>query len=279
MAEGFVAIAVGNMANAIKKISVQRGYDVTEYTLATFGGAGGQHACQVADALGMTRVFIHPLAGVLSAYGMGLADITAMREQSTELVLEDANVAELAAVLERLAATALGEVLAQGVPAERIRVARRVHLRYDGTDSALVVDFAGSEAMTRAFEAAYRTRYSFLMPGRRLIAEAVSVEAIGAADAPDETPPARAPRAGAPAPAEVVAMFAGGARHRHAGVPPRRACARATGSTARRSSPKRTRRPSSTRAGGRRSRRSTISCSSAPPRAPAAPRSAPASIR
>jgi 5-oxoprolinase (ATP-hydrolysing) len=212
VAEGFVAIAVGNMANAIKKISVQRGYDVTEYTLATFGGAGGQHACQVADALGMTRVFIHPLAGVLSAYGMGLADITAMREQSTELVLEDASVPELAAVLERLAAIAHAEVLAQGVPEARIRVARRVHLRYEGTDSALVVDFAAGEAMTRAFEAAYRTRYSFLMPGRRLIAEAVSVEAIGAADVPDETPPVREPRSGAPAPAEVVAMFAGGAR-------------------------------------------------------------------
>jgi 5-oxoprolinase (ATP-hydrolysing) len=144
---------------------------------------------------------------------MGLADITAMREQSTELVLEGANVPELAAVLERLAATARAEVLAQGVPAARIRVARRVHLRYEGTDSALVVDFGTSEAMTRAFEAAYRTRYSFLMPGRRLIAEAVSVEAIGAADAPDETPPVRARRSGPPEPAEVVAMFAGGARH------------------------------------------------------------------
>ncbi|MGE5793023.1 MAG: hydantoinase B/oxoprolinase family protein [Bacteroidota bacterium] len=212
VAEGFVAIAVGNMANAIKKISVQRGYDVTEYTLATFGGAGGQHACQVADALGMKRVFIHPLAGVLSAYGMGLADITAMREQSTELALEEASVPELAAVLERLAAAAHAEVLAQGVPAARIRVARRVHLRYEGTDSALVVAFGTSGAMTRAFETAYRTRYSFLMPDRQLIAEAVSVEAIGAADAAEESPPLQAPRAGAAAPAAVVAMFSDGAR-------------------------------------------------------------------
>jgi 5-oxoprolinase (ATP-hydrolysing) len=213
VAEGFVAIAVGNMANAIKKISVQRGYDVTGYTLATFGGAGGQHACQVADALGMRRVFIHPLAGVLSAYGMGLADITAMREQSTELVLEEASVPELAATLERLAAVARADVLGQGVPAARIGVARRVHLRYEGTDSALVVDFGTATAMTRAFEAAYRARYSFLMPGRRLIAETVSVEAIGAADAPAETPPARPRRAGAPAPAATVGMFAGGRRH------------------------------------------------------------------
>jgi 5-oxoprolinase (ATP-hydrolysing) len=136
-----------------------------------------------------------------------------MREQSTELALEDASVPELAAVLERLAATAHAEVLGQGVPEARIRVARRVHLRYEGTDSALVVDFGTSESMARAFEAAYRTRYSFLMPGRRLIAEAVSVEAIGDADAPDETPPVRAPRSGSPEPDEVVVTFAGGVRH------------------------------------------------------------------
>jgi 5-oxoprolinase (ATP-hydrolysing) len=214
VAAGFVAIAVGNMANAIKKISVQRGYDVTEYTLATFGGAGGQHACQVADALGMTRVFIHPLAGVLSAYGMGLADVTAMREQTVELALDDTAAGELAAALDRLAAAAEAEVLAQGVAPARIRVARRVHLRYDGTDSALLVDFAPAAAMARAFEAAYRKRYSFVMAGRRLIAEAVSVEAIGAADSPDEAPPARAARAGEAQPAEHVEMFADGRRHR-----------------------------------------------------------------
>ncbi len=214
VAEGFVAIAVGNMANAIKKISVQRGYDVTAYTLATFGGAGGQHACQVADALGMQRVFIHPLAGVLSAYGMGLADITAMRERSTELALDDAAVPELAAALDRLAAAAAAEVLAQGVPEERVRVARRVHLRYEGTDSALIVEFGTAGAMTQAFESSYRTRYSFLMPGRGLIAETVSVEAIGAADSPDETPPAHAPRPSGPEPAETCEVFAGGTRLR-----------------------------------------------------------------
>ncbi len=121
MAEGFVDIAVGNMANAIKQISVQRGHDVTEYTLCCFGGAAGQHACLVADALGMTQVFIHPLAGVLSAYGMGLADITAMREQAVEARLEPDNLHLLDETLEKLAVQARDELLRQGVPQERIR--------------------------------------------------------------------------------------------------------------------------------------------------------------
>jgi len=214
VAEGFIAIAVGNMANAIKRISVQRGYDVTAYTLCTFGGAGGQHACLVADALGMTRVFIHPLAGVLSAYGMGLAEVAAMRERSLEVGLEDAAGPQIAAALEQLAESARTEVLAQGVAAERVRVAKRVHLRYDGTDSALVVGYGARDEMVRAFEAAYRTRYSFLMPNRGLIVEAVSVEAVGGSEAFAETPPDSAPRAGPPQPADTVDMFTGGRRHR-----------------------------------------------------------------
>jgi 5-oxoprolinase (ATP-hydrolysing) len=214
VAEGFVAIAVGNMANAIKRISVQRGYDVTAYTLCTFGGAGGQHACLVADALGMTRVFIHPFAGVLSAYGMGLAEVAALRERSLEVRLEDAAVPAIAASLDELAASARAEVLAQGVAPERVRVARRVHLRYDGTDSALVVDHGSREAMARAFEAAYRTRYSFLMPDRGLVVEAVSVEAVGGTDAVAEAPPQPARRAGPPEPADTVDVFTGGCRRR-----------------------------------------------------------------
>jgi 5-oxoprolinase (ATP-hydrolysing) len=217
VAEGFIAIAVGNMANAIKRISVQRGYDVTGYTLCTFGGAGGQHACAVADALGMRRVFIHPLAGVLSAYGMGLAEVTAMREQAVEARLEDATVPQLEAALERLSTAARAEVRGQGVPDERIRVVRRAHLRYDGTDAALLVEFGGRAEMASRFEAAYRQRFSFLMPDRALLVEAVSVEAgsidTGAA-APARAGPAPAPRAG-PAPAAAVAdMFTGGRRHR-----------------------------------------------------------------
>jgi len=213
VAEGFIDIAVGNMANAIKQISVQRGHDVTEYTLCCFGGAGGQHACLVADALGMTRVFVHPLAGVLSAYGMGLADQTAMREQAVEVKLEPGQVGELATVLDKLAASARDELLGQGLPPERVRVVRRVHLRYDGTDSALIVNFADIPAMVAEFEAAYRMRYSFLMPNRGLIAEAVSVEAIGASDAPAEAAPLAGTRKGAPATAETVQMFTGGRHH------------------------------------------------------------------
>ena len=214
VAEGFVDIAVGNMAEAIKRISVQRGHDVTEYTLCCFGGAGGQHACLVADALGMTRVFIHPLAGVLSAYGMGLADITEMREQSVEARLEEADRRVLDETLERLAVQARGELLRQGVPQERIRVIERVHLRYEGTDSALVVDRDTIPGMVAQFEAAYRRRYSFLMPGRALIAEAVSVEAVGASDVPAETPPSAARLAGPPSPAQEVDMYSGGEWHR-----------------------------------------------------------------
>ena len=214
VAEGFVAIAVGNMANAIKRISVQRGYDVTAYTLCTFGGAGGQHACLVADALGMTRVFIHPLAGVLSAYGMGLAEVAALRERSVEAPLDDAAVPQIGVALGELAESARTEVLAQGIAAERVRVAKRVHLRYDGTDSALVVGYGSRDEMVRAFETAYRTRYSFLMPDRGLIVEAVSVEAVGGSDAFAERAPDSAPRTGPPQPADTVDVFTGGRRHR-----------------------------------------------------------------
>jgi 5-oxoprolinase (ATP-hydrolysing) len=214
VAEGYVDIAVGNMANAIKQISVQRGHDVTEYTLCCFGGAGGQHACLVADALGMTRVFIHPLAGVLSAYGMGLADITAMREQAVEVKLAQESVDLLAATLEKLAAPARDEILRQGLAPERVRIVRRVHLRYDGTDSALLVEFGSIAHMVEQFEAAYRKRYSFLMPQRALLAEAVSVEAIGVADAPAEAAPAIAARSAAPQAADIVDLHSGGKLHR-----------------------------------------------------------------
>ncbi|HEX2541981.1 MAG TPA: hydantoinase B/oxoprolinase family protein [Caldimonas sp.] len=206
VAEGFIDIAVGAMAGAIKKISVARGYDVTRYTLQCFGGAGGQHACRVADALGMGRVFIHPLAGVLSAYGMGLADQTVMRQGAIELPLADAT-APLTARLDQLAAEATGELERQGVGRDRIAVHRRVHLRYEGTDSALVVPFAAAEAGLQAgFEAAYRQRFAFLMSERRLIVEAVSVEAVGAGDAPAE--PSHALAAESPAPSRArVRLF------------------------------------------------------------------------
>ncbi len=209
VAAGFIEIAVANMANAIRQISVQRGHDVTAYTLACFGGAGGQHACLVADALGMTRIYIHPLAGVLSAYGMGLADITAMREQSVEVEFNETNCRRLDDLLVDLAVAARRAVLEQKVPPDRINIVARIHLRYEGTDTALVVPFIETAATLTAFETAYRARYSFLMPERALIVEAVSVEAIGATETLPPIPPASAGTAALPVPATTAQMYCG----------------------------------------------------------------------
>jgi len=181
VAAGFLEIAVQNMANAIKKISVQRGYDVTRYVLSTFGGAGGQHACAVADALGMSSVLIHPLAGALSAYGIGLADVTAMREAAVEAPLTDGLAGRLQAeVFEPLEESAVAGLSAQGgyTGLDGIRVTRRVHLRYDGTDTPLPVPYGAASEMTEAFERAYRARFSFLMTDKPIVVEAVSVEAL-----------------------------------------------------------------------------------------------------
>ncbi|WP_326544200.1 hydantoinase B/oxoprolinase family protein [Pseudorhodoferax sp.] len=210
VAEGCIAIAVQQMANAIKKISVARGYDVTRYTLQCFGGAGGQHACLVADALGMEQVFVHPLAGVLSAYGMGLADQSVMREQALELQLQPDTLPAVEAALAQLAQAACAELGRQQLGQGAIAVHRRVHVRYQGSDAALVVPHGGLAQIQAAFEAAYRQRFSFLMAGRALVVEAVSVEAQLAGEAPAEPLlPLGAPR---PAPVhETVAMYCEGA--------------------------------------------------------------------
>jgi 5-oxoprolinase (ATP-hydrolysing) len=218
VAAGFLEIAVANMANAIKKISVQRGYDVTRYVLATFGGAGGQHACAVADALGITRVLIHPLAGVLSAYGMGLADVTAMRETAVEAPLAAGLLPELDRVAGRLEAGALAELAQQGIGPGRARSARRAHLRYDGTDTALPVPLGGVAEMVASFEQAYRQHFSFLMRDKTIFVEAVSVELVAASAAPaGGQPPGGIPRGQPPGPgqaggaAAAVAMYVAGA--------------------------------------------------------------------
>jgi N-methylhydantoinase A/oxoprolinase/acetone carboxylase beta subunit/N-methylhydantoinase B/oxoprolinase/acetone carboxylase alpha subunit len=280
VAAGFLEIAVANMANAIKKISVQRGYDITRYVLATFGGAGGQHACAVADALGITEVLIHPLAGVLSAYGMGLADVTAMREQSVEAPLSAGLLPELDRVADTLAADALAALVKAGVgpaaPAEPsgadgvgganrgagangagaagrtggtgaadsadgadqaggadgtgdagkadeaggVRQVRRAHLRYEGTDTALPVALGPLPQMLADFERSYRQFFSFLMPDKEIIAEAVSVELAAPsaplaapvlADAPGGRPAGQARRPGQEGGSEAsVALYAGG---------------------------------------------------------------------
>ena len=186
VAEGFIDVAVGAMANAVKKISIARGYDVTRYTLQCYGGAGGQHACRVADELGIATIFVHPLAGVLSAYGMGLADQTVMLEAAIELPLDDA----LSAVSDRLASlssAAERELEGQGVGATRLRIHQRVHLRYEGTDTALVIPFGTRDEIHAAFEAAYRQRFAFLMPDHALVVEAVSVEAVVEGHVPVES--------------------------------------------------------------------------------------------
>ena len=186
VAHGFIQIAVQQMANAIKKISVARGYDVTRYTLQCFGGAGGQHACLVADSLGMVRVFVHPLAGVLSAYGMGLADQNVIREQAVECKLTPEAMAGVEATLDQLATTARTELERQQTSAGALVMHRRVHVRYEGSDSALIVAFGTLAHITAGFEAAYRQRFAFLMPGKGLVVEAVSVEAVLPGIAPDE---------------------------------------------------------------------------------------------
>jgi 5-oxoprolinase (ATP-hydrolysing) len=212
VAEGFINIAVQQMANAIKKISVARGYDVTRYTLQCFGGAGGQHACLVADALGMTRVFVHPLAGVLSAYGMGLADQNVIREQAVEMPLAAASLPLVAEKLDALGAAAQAELERQQVNAGTVQVHHRVHVRYEGSDSALVVAFGDLATIKAGFESAYRQRFAFLMQGKRLVVEAVSVEAVVAGDAPAEPrhethDPREVPRR------ETVRMYSGGQWH------------------------------------------------------------------
>ncbi|MEE2689766.1 MAG: hydantoinase B/oxoprolinase family protein [Pseudomonadota bacterium] len=179
VADGYLKIAVENMANAIKKISVQRGYDVTSYTLNCFGGAGGQHACLVADALGMTKVLIHPFAGVLSAYGMGLADIRALRERAVEATLDADAIAPLEKILTALGAEARAELIRQGIADEQIEVLRRAHLRYEGTDTPHLIEVGSPAQMQRRFEDAHRQRYGFIMPEKALIIEAAVVEAIG----------------------------------------------------------------------------------------------------
>jgi 5-oxoprolinase (ATP-hydrolysing) len=175
MARGFLRIAVDNMANAIKKISIQRGHDVTGYTLQCFGGAGGQHACAVADALGMRQVFVHPFAGVLSAFGMGLAEIRALREVQFDAPLSDLSSAE--ATLSAIVEEALQEVRAQDVT--EVRTEALAHLRYDGSHQPLPVPFGSVAEMRHAFQAAHLARFGFTSPERAIWFEMLSTEAIG----------------------------------------------------------------------------------------------------
>jgi len=181
VADGFLAIAVAKMAEAIKTISVARGYDVTRYALNCFGGAGGQHACDVADALAISTVLIHPFSSLLSAYGMGLADIAAQRAQGVDEPLRIDAIVRVAAVADRLSIAAIAEIEGQGVAREAIKVHRRAQLRYSGSDTTIEVPLSTPAAMRRAFEGAHRGRFGFIDRNKAIVIEAVSVEALGGA--------------------------------------------------------------------------------------------------
>ena len=187
VAEGFLRIAVENMANAIKKISLQRGYDVTEYTLNCFGSAAGQHACPVADALGMETIFLHPFAGVLSAYGMGLAEIRVLRQAQIGFdFVADSVEQKIAGQYRQLADSARRAVRQQGVGEQHIALVTKVHLRYEGTDTSLLVDAGSAARMKSDFEDAHRRRFGFVARERGLVVEALSVEAIGVTESADD---------------------------------------------------------------------------------------------
>ncbi|MCX5183176.1 hydantoinase B/oxoprolinase family protein [Streptomyces sp. NBC_00268] len=222
VAEGYLQIAVANIANAVKRISVQKGHDVTRYTLTTFGGAGGQHACMVADSLGIRTVLVPPMAGVLSALGIGLADTTAMREQSVEAPLEASAMPGILRTADDLEGATRAELLAEDVPQDRIRVTRRAQLRYDGTDTVLTVELTEPDTMTHTFEERHRATYSFTLD-RPVVVEALSVEATGLTEPPDLS--ALTTSSSARGATETVSLHTGGAwrdvpLHRREELPP-----------------------------------------------------------
>ncbi|MFF9606375.1 hydantoinase B/oxoprolinase family protein [Streptomyces sp. NPDC014684] len=210
VAEGYLRIAVADIANAVKRISVQKGHDVTRYALTTFGGAGGQHACRVADSLGIRTVLVPPMAGVLSALGIGLADTTAMREQSVEAPLEADSMPGIRETADDLERAARAELRAEDVPEDRVEVTRRAQLRYDGTDTTLTVELTEPCTMQHAFEERHRATYSFTLD-RSVVVEALSVEATGITAPPDLS--ALAPYAGYRAAPRTVRLHTGRAWH------------------------------------------------------------------
>ena len=188
IADGAIRIAVENMANAVKKISVERGYDVTRYALNCFGSAGGQHACLIADALGMETILVHPLSGLLSAYGMGLAPMRASRERSLEVPLDAAAMHTIEGLAYDLGSAATEELLDEGVEHDDIAIETFVHLRYAGTDTALPVSLSEPGIMRRDFEALHRQRFGFVSPEKAIFAAAIEVEALGGGDAASPLP-------------------------------------------------------------------------------------------
>ncbi len=218
LAHGCIAIAVDNMANAIKKISIQRGHDISSYALCCFGGAAGQHACLVADSLGLQTVLVHPMASLLSAYGMGLADLRTLGQKALEAELAEPLLPEIERTIAELRVQTQAELTAQDVPAERIETAARLHLRYRGTDTSLEVEAAELPTMRAAFEAEHRARYGFVVEGRPLVVEQIVVEAVGHMAAIVEAPQPLRPRGvdEALVEAERASMLSARAPHRPA---------------------------------------------------------------
>jgi 5-oxoprolinase (ATP-hydrolysing) len=206
VAAGFMAIAIANMANAIKKISLQRGYDVTRYVLCCFGGAGAQVACLVADNLGMSKILIHPYAGVLSAYGIGLADISTTKVASVEMTLTPEIMADLESLFTSLRDTAI---------TENTQIIKKVNLKYTGTNSTLTINFHSEMTiMAQDFATEHQTRYGFIQPGKELVVESVSVELIQPMDTPEEVIINRTrPLTESPIAIETVSMFAADSWH------------------------------------------------------------------
>jgi 5-oxoprolinase (ATP-hydrolysing) len=210
VADGFIAIGVAKMAEAIKKISVARGYDVTRYALNCFGGAGGQHACDVADALSITTILIHPFSSLLSAYGMGLADIRAQRSIAIEEPLDDETLARAAQRVAEISDEAYAEIAAQGVAGEDAKRVERALLRYAGSDSTIEVPAGSAAAMRRAFEKAHRARFGFIDPQKSLTIEAITLEIVGGGAAIKERG-GKIPSDAAPAPERAARFFSKGA--------------------------------------------------------------------
>ncbi|MCV6574436.1 MAG: hydantoinase B/oxoprolinase family protein [Cohaesibacter sp.] len=211
VADGFLAIAVENMANAIKKISVQRGYDVTDYALTCFGGAGGQHACLVADSLGMSTVVVHPFSGILSAYGMGLADISANRQKAIIKPLSNALLADIQTEHDAILAKNLADLAQQGIPKEEAKHIPRLHLRYDGTDTTLPIALTDAATMTAKFEEAHKKQFGFVFEGKQIVVEAIEVESIGGGS--DLVEPDLALSAQQATASEKSSFFSGGKAH------------------------------------------------------------------
>ncbi len=213
IADGFIRIAVANMANAIKTISVQRGYDVGEYVMNSFGGAGGQHACLVADALGIKSVLLHPLSGVLSAYGMGLASFRATRTQAVLARLDEAGLAALAEIRAPLEADVCDELVRQGIPRDDVKVTAQAHLRYEGTDSSLPIPAGSLHGMRARFEIAHQQRFGFISPEKDIEIEAVEVEGVGGGALVEEHEVAVAEEAQVSEPHTTADVFTHGVWH------------------------------------------------------------------